>query len=90
MNYQKIQDGISIDKASTVLDTPTECLSYFAWPQTFSSTCGPFGGIGGQTLCTFTVEAFWNGKDAVFFDRGKTWKRIDNFDPGKAVYGKYR
>jgi hypothetical protein len=33
-------------------------LSYFAWPQVFGSTTGPNGGIGGQAMSSFTIEAF--------------------------------
>lgn len=33
-------------------------LDFYAWPQTFSSTAGPHGGIGGSGLTKFTVFAF--------------------------------
>lgn len=35
-------------------------VEYYAWPQVFSSTCGPYGGIGGDALTTFTIEAIHN------------------------------
>jgi hypothetical protein len=38
-----------------------EQLEYFAWPELFCSTSGPYGGIGGAVMTTFTVEAFYNG-----------------------------
>lgn len=33
-------------------------LNYYAWPQMFSSTTGPCGGMGGQVMSTFTIEAW--------------------------------
>ncbi len=33
-------------------------INYYAWPELFSSTSGPRGGIGGQALTTFTMEAW--------------------------------
>jgi hypothetical protein len=33
----------------------------------FGSTVGPFSGIGGQAISSFTIEAYVDGKDAVIF-----------------------
>ena len=36
----------------------TNDFSYYAWPETFGSTCGPHHGIGGDMMTNFTVEAY--------------------------------
>jgi len=37
-------------------------VDYYAFPETFGSTSGPCGGIGGCSMTTFTVEAYvFNG-----------------------------
>jgi len=33
-------------------------IDYYAFPETFASTTGPHGGIGGASISTFTVEAY--------------------------------
>ena len=33
-------------------------IEYFAWPQTFGTTTGPCGGIGGCAMSSFTVEVW--------------------------------
>jgi hypothetical protein len=38
-----------------------EELEYYAWPEVFASTSGPYGGIGGAMMTTYTVEALYNG-----------------------------
>lgn len=61
-------------------------MEYWAYPQTFSNTAGPFnypGRISGQAFCTFTIEAWVHGKEAVLFCNNKLIKVIDNWDgPG--------
>lgn len=90
MNYQKINyETLPPMKAAEILDCPPEMLLYYAWPQTFSSTTGPFGGIGGQAFSIFTIEAYSDGRDAVLFCKGKLWKKVGKFDPREAVIGKY-
>ena len=74
MNYQKDSEDPRRQKVADILDTQPEYLSYYAWPQTFASTAGPFGGIGGQAISTFTIEAWTDLKDAVLFCGGKLWK----------------
>ena len=96
MNYQKIDyDSAMIKEASTILDVPAEALLYYAWPQTYGSTAGPFSGMGGQAISTFTIEAFTttpfaDRRDAVLFCKGQIFKRVQNFNPAMAVRGVYR
>lgn len=50
-----------------------EPLVYCSWPERFSSTSGPFKGIGGQSHTLFRMEA-WVGvysKTAIVFCGGK-------------------
>lgn len=54
-------------------------LEYYAWPQVFGSTAGPFGGIGGQAMTTFTVEAWVCGEVAVLFCGDKVLKVTDQW-----------
>lgn len=49
-----------IAEAALKLRANTRDLQWWAWPQAFSSTNGPHGGIGGQTITTFQVMAFEN------------------------------
>ncbi len=57
MNYQKLppQDVIDIFKAANV---EYFYFDYYAYPQTFGSTSGPRGVIGGCAMSKFTVEAW--------------------------------
>lgn len=57
MNYQK-EPPIEVLEILKRQQVRFCDLSYFAWPQTFSSTAGPRPGIGGQSISTFTVEAY--------------------------------
>lgn len=57
----------------------TSFIDYYAFPNTFSSTSGPCGGIGGQAMSSFTIEAWACG------DSGPTiyvCKGMYCFDPG--------
>ena len=46
-------------------------MTYCSWPEVFASTAGPFGGIGGQAMTTFRMEA-WVWHDwAVVFCKGR-------------------
>jgi hypothetical protein len=57
-------------------------LEYWAWPQVFGSTAGPFVGIGGQAMTTFTIEAWHDGGGkAALFCNGKVFKITDQFEP---------
>ena len=57
-------------------------LEYWAWPQVFGSTAGPFGGIGGQAMTTFTIEAWSNGLggEAVLFCHNKILKVVKEWE----------
>ena len=67
------------EKAAQVLDCPEFYLEYFAWPQAFGSTAGPFGGLGGQAVTNFTLEVWSDGKDAAVFCNGKFLKVVEKF-----------
>lgn len=57
-------------------------LEYWAWPQVFGSTAGPFGGVGGQAMTTFTIEAWHDGGgNAALFCGGRVLKITDKFEP---------
>jgi len=70
MNYQN--DGVTLQSVSNEraanilkeryykdldLGAIMFSLEYYAWPEAFGSTAGPFNAVGGQTVSTFTVEA---------------------------------
>ena len=93
MNYMTSPEnlsGVPRDKAAHIIKTKCftdddsitvsmieEDLGYYAWPQAFGSTCGPFPGIGGSAISTFTIEAWeFNGK-ALYFCQGKPLSCID-------------
>lgn len=50
-------------------DFEVSCLDmiYCSWPEVFGSTAGPFGGIGGQAMTTFRMEAWMYDQWAVVF-----------------------
>lgn len=79
MNYQKQSDNREL--AAKELGVPESYIDYYAWPETFASTAGPFGGVGGQAITSFTIEAYVDGKNAVLFCKGKRLKSVDNFEP---------
>lgn len=68
------------EKAAEILKCDISDISYYSWPQTFGSTAGPFGGIGGQMISIFQIEAYAFGQNAVLFCGGRIWKKIDNFN----------
>ena len=49
-------------------------LLYCSWPEAFGSTCGPFAGIGGQTVTAFRMEAWAWDQWAVVFCNGRVVK----------------
>lgn len=58
-------------------------MEYWAYPQTFSNTAGPFnypGRISGQAFCTFTIEAWVDGKMAVIFCNDKLVAATDDWE----------
>ena len=89
MNKQKKPD-ISVEEACTILKEKypeesfiTHYMDYYAYPEVFSNTGGPFakvGGLYGQAFTTFTIEAWVHGKHAVLFCSGKVFKTVDNWE----------
>lgn len=60
-------------------------MQYWAWPQTFGSTAGPFGGVGGQAFTTFTIEA-WEANDiAIIFCGDKILRIVSEWDGPNTV-----
>lgn len=60
-------------------------LDYYAYPEVFGSTTGPFGGIGGQAMTTFTIEAWVCGKIAVLFCGDRILKVTDKWEGPMSV-----
>jgi hypothetical protein len=80
MNYQTKPGDLptlSAEEASKILTEKIDApcmpsdLEYSCWVETFASTSGPFGGIGGQAMSRFTIEAWDFLGDAVVFCRGR-------------------
>lgn len=90
INCQKKDVNITLEEAYTLLkqrypellDTHSiHDAEYYAYPQTFGSTAGPFKGrIAGQAFSVFTVEAWVFGKSAVIFCRGEVVKLTDEWE----------
>lgn len=79
MNYQNYGD--CVDLAAKELGVSRDDIEFYAWHQTFGSTSGPFGGIGGQAISSFTIEAYALGRDAILFCKGKRIRRVSDFKP---------
>lgn len=60
-------------------------FDYYAYPEVFGSTAGPFGGIGGQAMTTFTIEAWVCGKTAVLFCGDRILKVTDKWEGPMSV-----
>jgi len=55
-------------------------LIYISWPELFGSTTGPFGGIGGQAMTWFRMEAWINtNQEGLVFCNGKKVSRVSAF-----------
>lgn len=54
-----------------------EATEWVSWPETFASTAGPHGGIGGQAITAFQVYGFRGGNHAMMCCAGK-WRRWAN------------
>jgi hypothetical protein len=52
-------------------------LEYHAWPETFGNTSGPWNGIGGSAMCTFTMEAYAGIERVLVFCGGRQVRVID-------------
>lgn len=89
MNFTKIQQDpraqIALDRLNEShndLSHKLPCVTYldkFSFPHIYGSTAGPFGGIGGQAMTTFQIDAFYDGKKAAVFCGDKFIKIIDDF-----------
>lgn len=62
-----------------------DSLSYWAWPEVFGSTAGPFGGCGGRAMTTFTIEAWEQDRVAVIFCGNKILKVVDSWEGPQSV-----
>jgi hypothetical protein len=88
MDYQSAKKTGALPSVSwaTVLETlgENERPVYYAWPEQFGSTTGPFKGIGGAAMSTFTVEAWVGSEKTVLCCNGKVVKTVDSamFQPG--------
>lgn len=60
MNYResKHEPVELIKQAGEYLECPEKYIEWYSWPETFGSTSGPHGGIGGQTMTSFQVFGF--------------------------------
>jgi len=68
-------------------------ISYYAWPQTFSNTAGPGGGMGGQTISEFTVEAYvcdGTGPTVYLCSGMFFFDDVEEFEPFKKIRRWYR
>lgn len=65
-------------------------LLYYAWPQVFGSTSGPFGGIGGAAMTTFTIEAWAFNEFGLYFCNGKVLMPTADLTPGNFPIDVYR
>jgi len=89
MNQQQDNGSIKAEEAAKLLGKARgreyrfDNLKYYAWPQTCGSTAGPFKGMGGQTICTFTIEAWVLPNNmALLFCNGRVIKIVEDFKPG--------
>lgn len=63
-------------------------LDYWAYPQIFGSTAGPFnapGRVSGQAMTTFTIEAWAYENYAVLFCQGAILKTTDEWKGPQTV-----
>lgn len=91
MNCQKRDTAISKEQAADLIraeygdnEVSSHYMDYYAWPQQFPTTAGPFKGrVAGQAFCTFTMEAWACYEYAVIFCNGEIVRiTADWADPG--------
>ena len=80
------EPSISREKAvellkSRSIEATEEELFYCTWPHPYGSTAGPFGGIGGQMVTMFQLEAWAFGPWGVVFCGDKIIS-VGNFQIG--------
>lgn len=91
MNSQNLPDdlcALAQEVFKTMgIEAHRHSMSYWAWPQTFGSTAGPFGGMGGSAITTFTMEAITvgpirdiGGGPAVIFCNGRVVAKTMSFE----------
>ena len=70
------------DKFPQILDVHSvHDGQYYAYPQTFGSTAGPFKGrLAGQAFSVFTIEAWVFGKSATLFCNGEIVRLTDEWE----------
>lgn len=72
---------ISAKEAAELLGWEEDELEYYAWPEGFCNTAGPFNGWGGSSMSTFTMEAWLAPDKALVFCNGKRVRITDKFIP---------
>lgn len=94
MNVQ-IEPSVTKEQAQEALNAkfgehfvipPAYYFEYWAYPQVFGSTAGPFRGkIAGQAMTTFTIEAWVVDDLAVLFCQGKIVKVCNEWEGPQTV-----
>jgi hypothetical protein len=86
---QMLLPSIPASEVADQLECVPENLEYWAWPQVFASTSGPFrrpGGISGSAMTRYTIEAWHDGGGAaVLFCNGRVLKLTREFAPQMPV-----
>lgn len=93
MNSQKKNTDITREKAAELIRAEfgneaahVNYMDYYAWPQVFSSTAGPFKNrIAGQAFTSFTIEAWVDGSHALIFCKGSVLKVISDWEGPSSV-----
>jgi hypothetical protein len=82
---QQLTPSIPATSVADQLKCEPENLEYWAWPQVFGSTAGPFrspGQLAGPAMTRFTIEAWHDGGGmAVLFCNGRVLKVTYEFQP---------
>ena len=81
MNRHYFTSIYDMRKFSEEIINSPDRLEFHGWTETFSSTSGPCGGIGGQAMTSFDVIAFvcpLSGKAILFCSN--VWKKVNKFN----------
>ena len=74
---ETLSPSISKEEAAELVASkfPAQCgtndrWSYYRFPKMYGSTAGPFRGVGGRAMTTFTIEAWHSdwGPAVIFFN----------------------
>lgn len=68
------------EKAAKELGVPADYIDHYSFPQAFGSSSGPFSRPGGQMFTSFQIDAYTDGKTAIFYCCGERVKRVDNWE----------